>query len=127
MSRYKIEDKEFTISGLVEILNCTYTSAKRRLTTCKTINELLRPVKKKNSGNVAKIYVFDGVEVTAKEVAIKLNCGLDSARNRIYKAKTLNDIYKKPINYRTKRKAEKEPTTDEVKLQKMNKLLMGAW
>ena len=128
MSRYKqwnIEGQTFTVRGLADQVGIHYQSARQRLDTCNTLKELLRPRSHDGSGNTTKIYIIEGKEFTSSVLADELGTNKHTARYRLEKATTIDELYK-PINYGTVRdKRYKELTEKDILDQKMFKLAMG--
>jgi hypothetical protein len=127
MNKYKtyiIEGKEFNAVELGKELSITQQTARNRLKTCKTIKELTTSARK-FGGSSAKVYTIEGTNVSTIDVMKKLGCGQNTARNRIYKSKTLKELYM-PIKTRIVKKEELK-TPDQVELDYMNKLLSSKW
>ena len=123
--KYRYGNRTFTVRSLADELNCSDNAAKRRLVNQQynTLEQLLSPVKKQNSGSSEKIYIVDNTEISARSLAQKLNCSLPNARHRIYNCTTLEDLYR-PVGCRGRKTVKKQQNPG---LNKLNKLLFGAW
>ena len=75
----RIEGKSYTVKELMEILNCSNTTAKYRLNKCSDEKSLLKPIIAYNKSEC----VIEGQLITAEMVMKKLNCKNGAARSRL--------------------------------------------
>lgn len=93
-NKYCIEGQTFTAKQLADKLDIHYHSARRRLKTCTTLDELLKPKSHNGTGLPIRIYTIEDKEFTTKGLAKELGIDINAARYRLNKATTINDLYK---------------------------------
>jgi hypothetical protein len=91
---YIVDGQEFTIASLVKELTCSWDTAKRRLESYTTLEQLLKPI-----NNQEKKYIIEGKEVTPQEVMKEVGCKINSAISRLRSCKTLEELFR-PLNFR---------------------------
>ena len=122
---WTIEGQRFTVKDIQEKVNINYTSARNRLNTCTTLKELLKPKASNGKGNNEKIYTVENKKFTTKQLAEELGTNIATARYRLLKAKTIDELYK-PIRYDALAGKRNYPVTEkEIEDRKMFKLAMG--
>jgi len=123
--KYKVEGQTFTVKDIQDKININYASARHRLLTCTTVKELLKPKASDGKGNNEKIYTVENKKFTTKQLAEELGTNIATARYRLLKAKTLNELYK-PIRYDALAGERHYPVTEkEIQDREMFKLAMG--
>ena len=125
MSRHwTIEGKTYTARKLADELDIHYSSARARLKRCTTLEELLRPREHDGTGCKEKTYIVENKEFTCKKLAEELGTNVHTARYRLLKSKTIDELYKPIVygNFGGRRNISKK----EIQDREMFKFAMGA-
>jgi len=119
---YIIDGKEFTAVGLGKELGVSQQTARNRLKTAKTIDDLYNSLHKKKF----KSRTIEGKEYTTETLAEELGSSLPLARARLNKCNTLEELLR-PIRAHHEEKRVNRYTNESAEEEKMRKLLFGAW
>jgi len=101
---YEIEGRKFTAKMLEAEIGLSLTACYHRLKTSKTLEELYQHKKLNQYGSMAKDYVVDGQTFTIREVAEKLGISESTARYRLTRSKTVEELFA-PVKQTANRKS----------------------
>jgi len=90
---YEIEGRQFTAKMLAAETGISLTACYHRLKTSKTLEQLYQHKKTNQYGSMAKDYVVDGQTFTIREVADKMGISESTARYRLCRSKTVEELF----------------------------------
>lgn len=120
---YIIEGKIFTAVGLAKEMNVSQQTARNRLRTASTIEELYRPLYKTK----CKTHIIEGKKFTSELLAKKLDCSKSLARARLNTCNTIKELTKPISKQLTKEQMMNVYSKETNKEKELRKLMLGAW
>jgi len=94
---FEIEGKQFTAKTFHEETGISIPACYHRLKTARTLEQLYQHKKLNRFGSVARDYIVDGQKFTIREVAEKLGVSDSTARYRLLRSETVDELFK-PVN-----------------------------